>query len=258
MSFLRHGEIYPPMRARPLPTAPPTHRLDEFPAGYSLAGCSPAEPASASPADAHSEVQSYRRSSVFHRTATSVLTGCLTPGGRLIACLTKPRRSMMCERSLPITLVRARPYRRNFRFARLAIHRARSSSVIRAAWLFGSSMNVNLSLNWEAASKPRIVVKKSARSFSSCLEPSNWMATPNPTVPLLARGIRVRTHMRQMTIRTVPMRTHSRPLILARSSCAEREISEKAETRSAAIRPVLVGHLSLRSARKSLASWYIA
>src|SRR3990167_9251828 len=83
MSFLRHGEIYPPMRARPLPTAPPTHRLDEFPAGYSLAGCSPAEPASASPADAHSEVQSYRRSSVFHRTATSVLTGCLTPGGRL-------------------------------------------------------------------------------------------------------------------------------------------------------------------------------
>src|SRR3989338_1831397 len=85
MSFLRHGEIYPPMRARPLPTAPPTHRLDEFPAGYSLAGCSPAEPASASPADAHSEVQSYRRSSVFHRTATSVLTGCLTPGGRLIS-----------------------------------------------------------------------------------------------------------------------------------------------------------------------------
>ena len=83
MSFLRHGEIYPPMRARSLPTAPPTHRLDEFPAGYSLAGCSPAEPASASPADAHSEVQSYRRSSVFHRTATSVLTGCLTPGGRL-------------------------------------------------------------------------------------------------------------------------------------------------------------------------------
>src|ERR1700674_523840 len=78
MSFLRHGEIYPPMRARPLPTAPPTHRLDEFPAGYSLAGCSPAEPASASPADAHSEVQSYRRSSVFHRTAKSVLTGCLT------------------------------------------------------------------------------------------------------------------------------------------------------------------------------------
>jgi transposase len=82
MSFLRHGEIYPPMRARPRTTAPPTHRLDEFPAGYSLAGWSPPEPASASPADAHFEVQSYRRSSVFHRTANSVLTGCLTPGGR--------------------------------------------------------------------------------------------------------------------------------------------------------------------------------
>jgi hypothetical protein len=30
--------------------APPTHR-NEFPAGYSLTGCSPAEPASASPAN---------------------------------------------------------------------------------------------------------------------------------------------------------------------------------------------------------------
>ena len=57
-------------------------RLDEFPAGYSLAGWSPPEPASASPAGADSDVQSYRRSSVFHRTATSVLTGCLTPGDK--------------------------------------------------------------------------------------------------------------------------------------------------------------------------------
>src|SRR5712692_1901120 len=51
MSFLRHREIYQveeswrgrnhgPARAR---------RLDESPVGYSLAGCSPAEPASASP-----------------------------------------------------------------------------------------------------------------------------------------------------------------------------------------------------------------
>lgn len=31
--------------------APGAHRLDELAAGYSLAGCSPAEPASASPAD---------------------------------------------------------------------------------------------------------------------------------------------------------------------------------------------------------------
>jgi hypothetical protein len=48
MSFLRHREIYPPMGAR-LGRAP-AHRRDEFPAGYSLAGCSPAEPASALPA----------------------------------------------------------------------------------------------------------------------------------------------------------------------------------------------------------------
>ena len=51
MSFLRHREIYQveagwrgrnrgPARA---------FRLDESPVGYSLAGCSPAEPASASP-----------------------------------------------------------------------------------------------------------------------------------------------------------------------------------------------------------------
>jgi len=53
MSFLRHTEIYSdplnttPERADP---SPATHR-NEFPAGYTLAGCSPAAPASASPAD---------------------------------------------------------------------------------------------------------------------------------------------------------------------------------------------------------------
>jgi putative transposase len=55
MSFFRHGEIYPPDVGRkagsglraPLPALIGT---DESPTGYSLAGCSPAEPASASPA----------------------------------------------------------------------------------------------------------------------------------------------------------------------------------------------------------------
>jgi putative transposase len=55
MSFFRHGEIYPPdVRGRtgsglgvPLPALLGT---DQSPTGYSLAGCSPAEPASASPA----------------------------------------------------------------------------------------------------------------------------------------------------------------------------------------------------------------
>ena len=56
MSFLRHWEIYQVSepssgelkRARPHGHAL-AHRLDESPVGYSLAGCSPAEPASASP-----------------------------------------------------------------------------------------------------------------------------------------------------------------------------------------------------------------
>ena len=54
MSFLRHRKSIPmaPNRKRQERTtpSPATHR-NEFPAGYSLAGCSPAEPASASPAD---------------------------------------------------------------------------------------------------------------------------------------------------------------------------------------------------------------
>ena len=66
MSFERHRQIYQsdgpwagretsPALEKPgatLAAAPGAHRLDEFAAGYSLAGCSPAEPASASPAQA--------------------------------------------------------------------------------------------------------------------------------------------------------------------------------------------------------------
>ena len=53
MSFLRHQEIYQSdeqqsERAR-LRSHALTHRFDEFPVGYSLASCSPAELASASP-----------------------------------------------------------------------------------------------------------------------------------------------------------------------------------------------------------------
>ena len=54
MSFLRHREICPSDlwadEGAGFFTSAPTPRLDEFPAGYSSAGCSPAEPASASPA----------------------------------------------------------------------------------------------------------------------------------------------------------------------------------------------------------------
>jgi transposase InsO family protein len=60
VSFFRHGEDY---RNDPAPSptrsgfqaAPLTHSFDESPAGYSLASCSPAELASASPADGNSE-----------------------------------------------------------------------------------------------------------------------------------------------------------------------------------------------------------
>ena len=60
-SFSRHAEIYRPMLNFPYPvlgatiTVAPPHRLDEFPAGYSSAGWSPPEPASASPAEDHFE-----------------------------------------------------------------------------------------------------------------------------------------------------------------------------------------------------------
>src|SRR5437867_5399382 len=50
MSFERHEEIYPNNPGADPKADAPAHRLDEFPAGYSLTGCSPALPASASPA----------------------------------------------------------------------------------------------------------------------------------------------------------------------------------------------------------------
>jgi hypothetical protein len=56
MSFFRHEEIYRSdvgsgTEGEPAETDSPDHRLDESPAGYSLAGWSPPEPASASPAE---------------------------------------------------------------------------------------------------------------------------------------------------------------------------------------------------------------
>lgn len=82
--FFRHREIFR-SDVRPWNRELPAgrslvHRLDEFPAGYSLAGCSPALPASASPAANHSAAKRTRRSMAFHRTATTPLTSCLTPG----------------------------------------------------------------------------------------------------------------------------------------------------------------------------------
>jgi len=52
MSFKRHQEIYPNNRGVDHGADASAHRLDEFPTGYSLTGCSPALPASASPVGA--------------------------------------------------------------------------------------------------------------------------------------------------------------------------------------------------------------
>ena len=59
MSFFRHKEIFRSdvdsfQSGETAEAASPAHRLDESPAGYSLAGWSPPEPASASPTEGHS------------------------------------------------------------------------------------------------------------------------------------------------------------------------------------------------------------
>jgi len=59
MSFFRDEEIYRSdgeflIDGKPAETGSPDHRLDESPAGYSSAGWSPPEPASASPTEDHS------------------------------------------------------------------------------------------------------------------------------------------------------------------------------------------------------------
>lgn len=54
MSFWRHEKIYRSDNEKPAEAGFSDHRLDESSAGYSLAGWSPPEPASASPTDEHS------------------------------------------------------------------------------------------------------------------------------------------------------------------------------------------------------------
>lgn len=87
MSFLRHREIYPSDGGVIDSDHAPAHRLDEFPAGYSLAVRTPALSASASPTASEYAVQSSYRSIVFQRTVNSVLTACVRQGGRPILVL---------------------------------------------------------------------------------------------------------------------------------------------------------------------------
>ena len=58
----------------------PTHRLDEFPTGYSSAGWSPPEPVSASPAEQKFTMKAAPQPSLFQRMGKPCLTGCLTAG----------------------------------------------------------------------------------------------------------------------------------------------------------------------------------
>ena len=80
MSFLRHGEIYRWDREAAR-TASPAHPIDESPTGYSLAGCSPAVPDSASPAEAIVTQQPGSRHHKKHQTAKARNKNCLNLGG---------------------------------------------------------------------------------------------------------------------------------------------------------------------------------
>ena len=94
MSFRRHGEIYreacrrcADAGRRAYSADAPTHPLDEFPTGYSSAGCAPAEPASASPAgnkltmDGHSPAQPFSANGETLLSHLSHLRGPLRSGG---------------------------------------------------------------------------------------------------------------------------------------------------------------------------------
>jgi len=67
MSFKGIGKSIHPIGAPTRRPTPPPHRLDEFPAGYSSAGCSPAGPASASPAQRQYATTHSRRSIRLYR-----------------------------------------------------------------------------------------------------------------------------------------------------------------------------------------------
>ena len=90
MSFSKHKEIYPsdalaatPGNGGASPAASaPAHRANEFPTGYSSEGCSPVEPASASPAEYQDAVIPGGRWKTFLRAVNCSLTVCVRSGGK--------------------------------------------------------------------------------------------------------------------------------------------------------------------------------
>jgi hypothetical protein len=87
MSFLRHEEAYrsdvagAALGATTMVVNPSSSSLASMsvPVGYSLAGCSPAEPASASPTIDLFLNNQPCRTIIFQRTVTTPLTLCLSP-----------------------------------------------------------------------------------------------------------------------------------------------------------------------------------
>jgi len=103
MSFFRHREIFRSdmfdWSGGGISAPPGLIGCDEFPAGYSSSDCSPAGSASASPTIDHFALKSSCRSMVFHRTAYSVLTVCLSPGGHPSCIPQKQTRQRLRENS---------------------------------------------------------------------------------------------------------------------------------------------------------------
>ena len=87
MSFPRHEGIFRSDGRGPCGSGArserlhaPTHRLDEFPTGYSLAGCAPAALASASPVEEKFTMKAAPQPSLFQRMGKPCLAGCLIVG----------------------------------------------------------------------------------------------------------------------------------------------------------------------------------
>ncbi len=100
MSFFRHEEIFRSdvtslHSGEPAEASSPAHRLDESPAGYSLAGWSPPEPASASPTEGHSGGEEEVSAAKFikRQVCQFQFVSTMSAGGKIGHRTTRERRS---------------------------------------------------------------------------------------------------------------------------------------------------------------------
>ena len=116
VSFFRHGEIYRSdvgegkAGSEPMVSAPSAHRLDEFPAGYSLASCSPAELASASPTGTNLAPAEVTESTNRHQTASVLKLPVSAQGCTPQEFLPRPPAA---SHHLPRVLIGLRPTKRD-------------------------------------------------------------------------------------------------------------------------------------------------